>query len=89
MEDWMYERVANTYALDPDMQKWLKEVNPYALQNILDKLLETIEREMWNADEAMQEKLRDAYLDVEGDIEEAMEGALPRARPLNQTQQGR
>jgi cobaltochelatase CobN len=74
MEDWMYERVANRYALDPEMQKWLKEVNPYALQNILDKLLETIERGMWNADDAMREKLRDAYLDIEGDIEEAVEG---------------
>lgn len=74
MEDWMYERVANRYALDPEMQKWLKEVNPYALQNILDKLLETIERGMWNADDAMRDNLRNAYLDVEGDIEEAAEG---------------
>lgn len=74
MEDWMYERVANKYALDPEMQQWLKEVNPYALQNILDKLLETIERGMWHADDAMKEKLRDAYLDIEGDIEEAVEG---------------
>lgn len=75
MEDWMYERVANRYALDPDMQKWFKEVNPYALQNILDKLLETIERGMWNAEDSMQEKLRNAYLDIEGDIEEAIERA--------------
>lgn len=62
--------MANKYALDPEMQKWLKEVNPYALQNILDKLLETIERGMWNTDDAMREKLRDAYLEIEGDIEE-------------------
>lgn len=75
MEDWMYERVANRYALDPEMQKWLKEVNPYALQNILDKLLEVIERGMWSADDDMRQKLRDAYLDIEGDIEEAVEGA--------------
>lgn len=72
MEDWMYERVANRYALDPEMQKWLKEVNPYALQNILDKLLETISRGMWNADEEMEEKLRNAYLEIEGEIEEVI-----------------
>ncbi len=77
MEDWMYERVANRYGLDPEMQKWLKEVNPYALQNILDKLLEVIERGMWDADDDMREKLRDAYLDIEGDIEEAVEAAAP------------
>jgi cobaltochelatase CobN len=73
MEDWMYERVAQKYALDPEMQKWLKSVNPYALQNILDKLLETIQRNMWNASDQMQQQLRDAYLAVEGDIEEAVE----------------
>lgn len=76
MEDWMYERVAGKYALDPEMQAWLKEVNPYALQNILDKLLETIQRGMWNATEEMHEKLRDAYLEIEGDIEETLEGSL-------------
>lgn len=75
MEDWMYERVAGKYALDPEMQAWLREVNPYALQNILDKLLETIHRGMWNATEEMQERLRDAYLEIEGDIEETLEGA--------------
>ncbi len=73
MEDWMYERVAARYALDPAMREWLKAVNPYALQNILDKLLETIERGMWQATDEMREQLRNAYLDVEGDIEEAME----------------
>jgi cobaltochelatase CobN len=72
MEDWMYERVANRYALDSEMQKWLKEVNPYALQNILDKLLETISRGMWNADAEMEEKLRSAYLEIEGEIEEVV-----------------
>ena len=73
MEDWMYERVAGKYALDPEMREWLKKVNPYALQNILDKLLETIQRGMWNASEEMREKLQDAYLDIEGEIEEALE----------------
>ncbi len=72
LEDWMYERVANRYALDSEMQKWFKEVNPYALQNILDKLLETISRGMWNADAEMEEKLRSAYLEIEGEIEEVV-----------------
>ena len=72
MEDWMYERVANRYALDPEMRKWFKEVNPYAMQNILDKLLETISRGMWNADSETEEKLWEAYLEVEGEIEGAI-----------------
>ncbi len=73
MEDWMYDRVALKYALDEEMQKWLKQVNPYALQNILDKLLEAARRGMWNASDDMRRQLEDAYLEVEGDIEETME----------------
>lgn len=70
IEDWMYEKIANAYALDPEMQEWMKAVNPFALQNILDKLLEAIHRNMWNADEEMEEQLRNAYLEMEGEIEE-------------------
>ncbi len=70
VEDWMYEKIASAYALDPKMQEWMKEVNPYALQNILDKLLEAIGRGMWNAEDEMQEELHNAYLEMEGEIEE-------------------
>jgi cobaltochelatase CobN len=70
IDDWMYEKIANAYALDPEMQRWMKEVNPFALQNILDKLLEAISRGMWNAGDEMEEKLRNAYLEMEGEIEE-------------------
>ena len=70
IDDWMYAEIAKTYALDPGMQEWMKEVNPYALQNILDKLLEAISRGMWQAEGDMEEQLRNAYLEMEGEIEE-------------------
>ncbi len=73
IEDWMYERIARSYALDPEMRQWMKEVNPHALENILDKLLEAIARGMWQAGTEMEEQLRDAYLDMEGEIEERTE----------------
>jgi cobaltochelatase CobN len=75
MDDWMYERVANRYALDPAMQQWLKQVNPHALHNILDKLLETIQRGMWTTSDRMKANLESAFLDIEGDIEEVLESA--------------
>lgn len=70
IDDWMYEKIAGAYALDPEMKEWMKEVNPFALQNILDKLLEAIKRGMWNAGTDMEEELRNAYLETEGEIEE-------------------
>ncbi|MGD9209725.1 MAG: cobaltochelatase subunit CobN [Desulfobacteraceae bacterium] len=73
IDDWMYKKIANAYALDPGMQEWMKEVNPYALQNILDKLLEAISRGMWDAGDEMEEQLRNTYLELEGEIEELTE----------------
>ena len=71
VDDWMYERFARKTALDKDLQEWMKDVNPYALHNILDKLLEAAQRGMWKAKDDTLEELRDAFLNVEGDIEEA------------------
>nr|WP_320012526.1 cobaltochelatase subunit CobN [uncultured Desulfobulbus sp.] len=70
IDDWMYEKIARTYALDPEMQEWMKEVNPFALQNILDKLLEAISRGLWQAEAEMEEELKNAYLEMEGEVEE-------------------
>ncbi len=55
------------------MQRWMKEVNPYTLQNMLEKLQEAIKRGMWNAEADMENELRKAYLEVEGKIEELTE----------------
>ncbi len=73
IEDWMYAKIASVYALEPEMREWLKDVNPYALQNILDKLLEASHRGMWNADETMEQELKELYLEMEGEIEERTE----------------
>ena len=73
IDDWMYESLADKYALDPEMKEWMKDVNPYALQNILDKLLEAISRGMWQADKEMEERLMEEYLEMEGEIEERTE----------------
>jgi cobaltochelatase CobN len=69
MEDWMYESMANKYALDHEIKEWMESVNPHARQNILDKLLEAISRGMWKADADMENRLKEEYLDIEGEIE--------------------
>ena len=70
MEDWMYNDYAEKYAFDPKVQQWMKKVNPWALQNIAETLLEAEQRQMWNADDETKEKLQELYLSVEGEIEE-------------------
>jgi len=73
VEDWMYEDLAEKYVLDKAMQQWLKEVNPYALQNMVERLLEAIKRNMWNASDEMKKQLQQIYLDIEGMLEESVE----------------
>ncbi|MGD6933777.1 MAG: cobaltochelatase subunit CobN [Candidatus Bathyarchaeia archaeon] len=69
VEDWMYEDLAKKYVLDPEMQKWFKEVNPYALQNMTERLLEAIKRGMWQASDEMKKQLQQLYLNIEGLLE--------------------
>jgi len=72
IDDWQYERLAETYALDPEMQQFLKEHNPYVLQNISERLLEAIERDMWEKPGEYRERLQEVLLDIEGDIEDTL-----------------
>ncbi|SMD05071.1 cobaltochelatase CobN subunit [Desulfocicer vacuolatum DSM 3385] len=73
IDDFMYRRFADKVPLDREIQEWMKQVNPYALQNILDKLLEAAARGMWQPDDGMMAKMQEAFLDAEGDIEELVE----------------
>jgi cobaltochelatase CobN len=45
--DWMYEQLAQAYALDPAMQEFLARSNPWALQAITERLLEAAQRGLW------------------------------------------
>ena len=69
VEDWVYESLAKKYVLDKKMQDWLKEVNMYALQNMIERLLEAIERNLWTASEEMKKELQQLYLETEGELE--------------------
>jgi cobaltochelatase CobN len=70
VSDTLWSEVADRYAFDADRQEWLREVNPWALESITDTLLEAIERGLWDADEATEERLTDLNLAVDGDLEE-------------------
>ncbi|MDP9091788.1 MAG: cobaltochelatase subunit CobN [Actinomycetota bacterium] len=70
VEDWMYEKLAETYVLDPDTRKFLQQSNPWALHGIAERLLEAAERSMWaEPDPGTLAALRQAYLETEGDLE--------------------
>ena len=58
--------------LDDDVQEFLRRSNPWALREIAERLLEAADRELWEQpDPETLEALREAYLEVEGELEEA------------------
>ncbi|WP_267161170.1 cobaltochelatase subunit CobN [Halovenus salina] len=70
ISDRLWEDVAEAFAFDADRQDWMREVNPWALASITETLLEAIDRDLWDADEATETRLRDLNLQVDGDLEE-------------------
>ena len=77
VEDWMYEDVTEEYVLSPEMQEFFQKSNPWALRGIIERLLEAIERGMWeNPPPEMVDQLKQLYLDLEADLEARQEGQL-------------
>jgi cobaltochelatase CobN len=75
IEDWMYQDVTESYVLDPDTRQFFQESNPWALKAIVERLLEAIERGLWeNPPPEMRDKLRELYLQLEADLEARQEG---------------
>ncbi len=69
MDDWMYEELAKTYALNEKMQEFFEQYNPDALLNIAERLLEAIKRGMWRAAPDMEQELTELYLKMEAELE--------------------
>ncbi|MDQ0752390.1 cobaltochelatase CobN [Streptomyces africanus] len=68
--DWMYDKLTETYVLDPANREFLQQANPWALHGIAERLLEAESRGMWEKpDPAVLEGLRQVYLETEGDLE--------------------
>jgi cobaltochelatase CobN len=69
--DWMYEQLSRSYVLDPETRKFLETSNPWALRSITERLLEASDRGLWaEPDPETLDRLRDTYLEVEGQLEE-------------------
>ncbi|MDI2125781.1 cobaltochelatase subunit CobN [Yinghuangia seranimata] len=75
VQDWMYEKLAAEYVLDPANREFMRGANPWALRGIAERLIEAADRGLWaKPDAATLDGLREAYLEVEGDLEGGIDG---------------
>ncbi|MBF7095651.1 cobaltochelatase subunit CobN [Alkalibacter mobilis] len=70
IDDWMYDSIAEKYAFHKENSDWMREVNPWALHGIAENLLEASQRGMWNTTPENVEKLKQIYMEMEGNFEE-------------------
>ena len=75
IEDWMYENLTESYVLDEETQAFFRQSNPWALRDIVERLLEAIQRGLWeNPPPEMRQKLQEMLLEMEADLEARQEG---------------
>jgi cobaltochelatase CobN len=73
--DWMYEQLAASYVFDEQTRAFMRQSNPWALRGIAERLLEAASRGLWESPDAKTlDRLRQVYLDMEGDLEAAGSG---------------
>ncbi len=68
--DWMYDKLAQTYLLDPENRAFLEQANPWALHGMAERLLEAESRGLWDEpDPEVLERVKELYLETEGGLE--------------------
>ena len=72
VDNWIWSETADRYVFDEEMRRRLAENNPWATAEIIKRLFEANKRGYWEATEEELEKLKQAYLEAEGWIEETI-----------------
>ncbi|WP_271078480.1 magnesium chelatase subunit H [Aurantiacibacter sp. MUD61] len=66
---WVYQKISETFVLDPEMRERLAALNPHSSARVAERLLEACERRLWEPDDETLEALRDASNDLEDRLE--------------------
>ncbi|MDE1924432.1 MAG: cobaltochelatase subunit CobN, partial [Gammaproteobacteria bacterium] len=75
VQPWVYERITETFILDPQMRRRLAELNPFASAKVASRLIEASDRHYWQPDEQMLAALRAAGEELEDRMEGVFQGA--------------
>ncbi len=66
---WVYQRISETFVLDPQMRARLSQLNPNSSARVAGRLLEACERHLWEPDQQTLEALRMASDELEDRLE--------------------
>ena len=69
VQPWVYEKLSETFVLDPAMRERIAALNPTASFKIANRLIEAHERNYWSPGDAMREALQRAGEELEDRLE--------------------
>ena len=69
VDDWVYQRISETFVLDEEMRKRLADLNPTASSRMANRLLEASDRNYWAPDADTLAALQDAADALEDKLE--------------------
>jgi magnesium chelatase subunit H len=72
---WVYQKISETYVLDPHMRQRLAALNPKASLRLANRLLEANARNYWEPDAATLDALRAATDELEDNLEQVNSAA--------------
>lgn len=69
VEPWVYQRLSETFMLDPEMRARLSALNPEASVRMANRLIEASDRSYWHPDPETLEALQGAANELEDELE--------------------
>ncbi len=81
IDDYQYENVTDALILDSDNQQFLKSHNPAALEEMAERMLEAIQRNMWEDKGAYHDALQTLLLTLDEE-QEAQSASSDRPTPV-------
>ncbi|WP_300063291.1 magnesium chelatase subunit H [uncultured Roseobacter sp.] len=69
VDDWVYQRISETFVLDPEMRQRLADLNPTASSRMANRLLEANDRNYWSPDADTLAALQEAADALEDQLE--------------------
>ncbi len=69
VDDWVYQRISETFVLDEEMRQRIADLNPVASSRMANRLLEASDRNYWSPDAETLEALQNAADAIEDQME--------------------
>jgi magnesium chelatase subunit H len=73
VDPWVYQRITETFVLDPEMRRRLSELNPAASSKLTNRIMEAHERGYWTPDPETLAEL----IEAGDEFEDRLEGVSP------------